>query len=214
MTTTRILLADDHRIVLDGLRLFLESLSGMEIVAEAGTSRDTIAALEKVAVDVAVLDLNMPDVDGLSHVKQIRDRWPSVRVVILSGSIEGDQIEEALIAGVRAYVSKESATRLLASAIEAAVSDKVYLCPDSALRLAEWLRKRHLAGLQGTLSPQEARLLRGIAAGLSYKEIASELNVTPKSVETYRRRLGKKLGLSTRAEFVAYAAKRGYSQDQ
>lgn len=208
----RLVLIDDHQILRDGLRLHLAQAPELVVAGDAGSAAEARALLEKTPADLAIVDLGLPDVEELSFVQELRRRWPNLRVIVLTGRSEGRLVEEALVAGVSGFLRKENTTRMLRDAISEALAGRVFICPESAAALAATLRARSAARPAQDLSSQEVKLLRGIAAGLSYKELSVELKVTPKSVETYRRRLARKLGLSTRAELVRFAVDEGLAR--
>ena len=202
---TRVLLVDDHRILRDGLRLRLQHEDAIKVIGEAATVREAYHILEQQPVDVVVMDLNMPDVNGLAATARIRQLWPAVRIVVLTGDASETAPNDAILAGAHGFIRKEDTSDELVRAIQTVIAGKVYLSPDAATAIARGLVSRPESTGAPELSERELAVLKGVAAGLSYKEIASELQVSVKSVETYRARLVKKTGCNTRADLVRYA---------
>ena len=215
--TVRIAIVDDHELVRTGLRLRLEREEGVEVVAEAADAASAYAMIEANSPDVVVMDIDLPGEDGLAATRTIKARWPQTRVVGLTGSKPGSIAHAALLAGADGLVFKSEASDHLVQAVRTIATGKVYLSPDAATALAAILRS-------GTVSPatersdtpelsaRERSVLIGLAHGGSYKEIAAEMGVSVKSVDTYRARLGKKLGCSNRAELVRCAVRLGLVQ--
>ncbi len=178
-------------------------------MGEAATAHDAYAFLEKAAVEVVVMDLNLPDVDGLTATARIRQLWPSVRIVVLTGDSAENAPNDALLAGANGFLRKEDSSDELVRAIQTVVAGKVYLSPDAATAIARGLTTRPETPGAPVLSERENAVLKGLAAGQSYKEIAADLQVSVKSIETYRARLVRKTGCTTRAELVRYAIRTG-----
>lgn len=207
-----VVLVDDHQIVRDGIRLRLNRVPDIQVSGEAGSAAEAYQQVRCLAPDLVILDLALPDEPGISALDKIKALCPHAKVIVLTGDARGRTVDEALRAGADGFVRKESAGDSLITAIHTIMGGKTFLCPLAATALVANLREQEQVGSAGpVLSARESRLLQGIAGGLSYKELARQLNVTVKSVETYRSRLAKKLGLTTRAEFVRYAAGQGAS---
>lgn len=205
----RIVLVDDHKILRDGLRLRLQQEVDFTVVGDAGNAQEAYACIERNAPDVVIMDLNMPGDHGLEATRRIRAKWPRIRIIVLTADLAGAVTRDALVAGANGFLRKEDASDDLARAIRVVVDGKTYLSPDAASAVTAALVAKTLAPSEPELSERELAVLRGLATGLSYKEIADQLSVSPKSVETYRARLVKKTGSSTRADLVRYAIRKG-----
>jgi len=205
-SSVRVVLADDHAIMRAGLRRLLESEAECEVVAEAGTVEDTIRFVGAHKPDVVVLDLNMPDGSSLPAIPRLLEASPETRVVVLTMQIEPAFAREALQAGATGYVLKEAADEELIAAIEAAIEGRSYLNPQLAARVA--LAPTSM-GPPGGLSEREAEVLRLIALGHTNAEIADQLYLSIRTVETHRSHIQQKLGLVKRSELVRYALDQG-----
>jgi two-component system, NarL family, response regulator NreC len=202
---TRIVLADDHRVVRSGLRLLLDAEEGFEVVAEAG---DVDAARRYVHghhPDVLVLDLNMPGGSSLEAIPVIREQSPDTQIVMLTMQQEPAFAREALGAGALGYVLKEAADEELVEAVRRAAAGESYLNPRLGARIAS----EPPPGPPGGLSERETDVLRLIALGHTNAEIGEQLYLSVRTVETHRAHIQQKLGLSTRAELVGYALDQG-----
>ncbi|MGH2842542.1 MAG: response regulator [Solirubrobacteraceae bacterium] len=200
----RIVIADDHAIVRRGLRQLLAGEEGFEVVAEA---QDVDAARRYVRghrPDVLVLDLNMPGASSLDAIPGLREEFPQTQIVVLTMQNEPAYARTALSAGVLGYVLKESADAELVAAIRAAVAGERYLNP----RLGAKLAAEPPAGGTGGLSARELEILRLIALGYTNTQVAQELYLSVRTVETHRAHIQQKLNLSDRAELVRYALDR------
>ncbi len=206
---TRIVLVDDHAILRDGLRLRLQREPNLTIVGEAGSAQEAYARIAAEKPDVVIMDLDLPGVDGLAATSEIAKRWPEVKVLILTGRNSPVDMQSVLRRGIVGFIRKEDASNELIRAIEVIASGKIYLSADAASSLAESVKRKEAAPSEAraALTERELSVLKGISAGLSYKEIAHELGIGAKSVETYRARLARKLGVTTRAELVRYAVR-------
>ena len=210
----RVLLVDDHKIMRDGLRLTLGQHSDLLVVGEAG---DRKAALEKAAQtgpDVIVMDIGLPDADGVDLSREILGRWPEIRIVILSAVADQEHLDQAMEAGVSGYLLKVNASEDLVRAIRTVNGNEPYLSPEvSAVLLTGYKRLRDTRRVedQSDLSERELQVLKLVADGRNTKEIASELSLSIKTVETHRARLMTKLGLHSVAELTKYAIRMGYT---
>jgi DNA-binding NarL/FixJ family response regulator len=205
----RIVLVDDHAILRDGLRLRLQREPNLAVVDEAGNATEAYARIEKSKPDIVIMDLDLPGADGLAATREIAQRWPNLKVLILTGRNEPVEIETVLKSGAAGFIRKEDASNELVRAIEVVSAGKIYLSTDATSLLAEVVKRKEQSASsgEGALTERELAVLKGISAGLSYKEIAHELGIGVKSVETYRARLARKLGLTSRAELVRYAVR-------
>jgi two-component system response regulator NreC len=203
----RILLADDHQIVRQGLKLLLER-EGFQVVAEALNGNEAVRLSSDLEPDVVILDLTMPLLNGLEAAHQIlRDRPHSV-VILLTMHAEEHQVAAALRSGVRGYLLKTQAAEDLVHAIRAAVAGQTYLSPG----ISDLVVHGYLTGTQAPsdrLAPRERQVLQLVAEGKTSKEIATIMGLSAKTAESYRTRLMEKLGIHQTAGLVRYAIKHG-----
>jgi len=209
----RILLADDHAVMRTGLRLVLERQSDFEVVAEAADGREAVALASKLTPDVAVLDIGMPNLNGIEATRQIGAASPNIAVVILSMHSDEAYVLRALKAGARGYLLKESAESDLITAIRAVHSGKAFFSPAVSRMLVEdyvrQLQDREIEDSYDLLTTREREILQLIAEGKSNKEIAAALNLSLYTVETHRGNLMEKLNLHTVPELILYAVRKG-----
>jgi two-component system, NarL family, response regulator NreC len=201
----RIVIADDHSIVRRGLRQLLESEPDFEVVAEAVDVDTARRYVRGHRADVLVLDLNMPGEPSLEAIPSLRHEFPETRIVVLTMQNEPAYARSALGAGVLGYVLKESADTELVEAVRAAMAGERYLNP----RLGAKLAAEPATGPPDGLSGRELEILRMIALGHTNAQVAEELYLSVRTVETHRAHIQQKLGLSDRAELVRYALDRG-----
>ncbi len=208
----KILLADDHRIVRDGLRSLLEKQRGMEVIAEARNGRETLQlALEK-RPDVVVMDIAMPDLNGIEATRQITGALPQVKVLVLSMHSEKRFVTEVLRAGASGFLLKDCALEELVRAISAVVANQTYLTPGIAgIVIEDYVRRLPPSDSSpsSTLTGREREVLQLIAEGWSTKEIAARLHISVKTAETHRRRIMEKLDIYTIADLTKYAIREG-----
>jgi DNA-binding NarL/FixJ family response regulator len=214
MSKTRIVLADDHPIVLDGLRNLIRAEGDFELVGEAGSGLAALKVIRETRPDVAVLDISMPELNGIVLSRRLAGEIPELNVLMLTLHEERAYLNQALEAGVRGYVLKRSAVENLVHAIRAVVVGGIYVDPAIAARVGDGKRSRSkpspYGGAAPALTERESAVLKMAGLGLTNKEIASRLDVGVKSVETYKARGLEKLGLKTRAELVRYASTQGW----
>ena len=214
MSKTRIVLADDHPIVLDGLRNLLRTESDFELVGEAASGLVALKVIREQRPDVAVLDISMPELNGIVLSRRLATEMPALRVLVLTLHEDRAYLNQALEAGVRGYVLKRSAVENLVQAIRAVTVGGIYVDPAISGRVLDGKRAKRNASLHGNGAPalteREAAVLKMAALGFTNKEIASRLDVGVKSVETYKARGLEKLELKTRAELVRYASAQGW----
>ena len=209
----KILLVDDHHMFLKGLRLILEQEYAHEaVVTEAATASSAWEQARELKPDLFVIDIHLPDGDGIGLSRQILAESPAAKIIILSGETHLSFINDALQAGVAGYLLKENAPDELLTAIAAVQTGKMYLCSEANTAVLNDY-KQHLAA-KGTaakpvLSAREREVLQLVARGCRTKEIADHLGVGVKSVETYRRRLIKKLGCNGTVDLVRRAMRQG-----
>ena len=203
----KIVIADDHVVVRRGLRLLLDAAEGFEVVAEAGNVADTRRYVRAHRPAVLVLDLNMPGDDSLEAIPEIREEAPSTEIVVLTMQSETAFARTALQAGAKGYVLKEAADDELVEAVRAAARGETYLNPRLGARLAA--EPPAPAGPPDDLPEREAESLRLIALGHTNGEIASQLYLSVRTVESHRAHIQQKLRRTTRAELVRYALEKG-----
>ena len=209
----RIVLVDDHQLLRDGLRLRLRVEPDLEVVGDAGSLREAYQQIESTRPDLVIMDLNLPGESGLDAIAKIRTSWPGARVLVITGTTDPGAAREVVQAGAEGFVRKEDAIDELPRAIRAVMAGKVYLSPGAAAAVTQALRGEPPAAAPGAgpqaLSEREREVLRGIGEGITYKEIAARLDLSVKSVETYRARLARKLGCSSKVELAHHAVRLG-----
>jgi DNA-binding NarL/FixJ family response regulator len=208
--TTRILLADDHEIIREGLRSVLETRKDWEIVGEATNGREAVKKVAELKPDVVVMDISMPELNGLEAVRQIVKQVPRTEVLVLTMHDSEDLVRGVLDAGARGYLLKSDASRQLISAIEALRLHKPYLTPRvNEVVLRGYLGEEPLKGETsgGKLTPREREIVQLLAEGLSSKEVAGTLHISVKTAETHRTNIMRKLDIHSVSELVRYAVR-------
>ena len=204
----RVLLADDHEIVVEGLRRILEPK--YDLVAAVADGRELLAEAEKLRPDVIVTDISMPSLNGLDAVRQLKKQGVRAKIVFLTMHADADLATEAFAAGAVGYVLKSSAGRELIDAIDTVLEGRVYLTPQIQQGVLEAFMKaggeREKASIE--LTKRQREVLQLVAEGLTMKEIAATLDVSPRTVESHKYDLMQKLGVKTTAELIQYAIKR------
>ena len=214
MSGIRVLLADDHALVRSGIRLVLQTFAGVQVVAEAENGRAALDLVEKLHPDVALLDISMPELNGMDTAARIRSRFPQTRVVILSVHAGEEYVTQALRAGASGYLLKDATPMELEFALRSVARGETYLSPDIAGAIVEKIL-RHGASATGPLdaiTPRQREILQLIAEGRSTKEIAARLDVSIKTVETHRALLMERLGIHDIAGLVRFAVRTGLVQ--
>lgn len=211
MASIRTIIADDHTLTRAGLRLLLEQLDGVEVLGEASNGREAVALAKKFTPRLVVMDISMPELNGIEATSRIVQEVPSVRVIILSTHRDEERVLGALRAGASGYLLKNSAPHELQAAVEAVARGGTYLSPDiSEIVVARSTGRKEVSG--GTLDHLTARqreILQLIAEGKSTKEMAFLLNVSIKTVETHRSQLMERLKIHDIAGLVRFALKAG-----
>jgi DNA-binding NarL/FixJ family response regulator len=209
---TRVLLADDHTIMRQGLASMLAATPGMEVVGQAGNGRAAVELAGTLAPDVVVMDIGMPDLNGIEATRQIKATNPGIKVIGLSMHSDERFIAGMLQAGASGYLLKDGAFEELARAISAVASNQTYLSPRIAgVVVQNYLRAKTVTQPTGrpALSDREREVLQLMAEGWASKRMADSLGVSIKTIETHRSRLMKRLGLYSVAELTKYAVRHG-----
>jgi Response regulator containing a CheY-like receiver domain and an HTH DNA-binding domain len=216
MTPLRVFLADDHAVVREGLKALINSNPEMEVIGEAADGTAAVAKVAELDPDVVVMDVSMPGLNGAKATAAIKEAKPSRKVLALTLHEERSYVRLLLDAGASGYVLKRSAADELIHAIKAVADGRVYLDPSLAGGVLDSLRGKPTSSAAGDadLSQREAEVLRLIALGYSNKEIAAKLELSVKTVETYKKRSVEKLGLRSRVDIVRYAAEQGWTSDE
>jgi len=217
MPKLRVFLADDHVVLLDGLKMLINSQSDMEVVGQAGGGREAVRRVKDCQPDVVVIDVSMPDLGGAEATEQILKVRPQVRVLALTRHSDQGYLRRLLSAGATGYVLKKTAADELISAIRIVASGRTYIDPTLAGTFMENLLGRATSAQTerplGELTEREEEVLRLIAWGLSNKEIASQLGVSVKTVEYHKARSTEKLQLRSRTDILRYALAQGWLQE-
>jgi DNA-binding NarL/FixJ family response regulator len=207
--TVRVLLVDDHRLVREALREALEKVTDIEVVGEAGDGRTAIEQSSALGPDVAVIDIALPDLNGMELAVRLREADAKLRIIALSAYSDRRFVVEMLRSGASAYVIKASAGTELVRAIHAVMADQSYFCPEISGGLAAEVRGSRLDGEMKSLGRREREVLRMIAQGMRSQAISEELRISVSTVEVHRRNIMRKLGLHTIAELTKYAIREG-----
>lgn len=207
----RVILADDHAVVRAGLKAVLGVAKDILVVGEAGNGRDAVAMAQRLDADVVVMDLSMPDMDGTAATKALSAAGARTRVLVLTMHAEDEYLVPLLEAGASGYLVKSAADRELVDAVRAVAHGDTYVQPSAARALARGMRRRDEHADDRTrfekLTERERDVLRLVAAGYSAPEIGEKLFISPKTVDTYKQRIGEKLGLAHRSDYVQFALK-------
>jgi two-component system response regulator NreC len=213
MAKLRILLGDDHTLLRQGLRKILQERPDWEVVAEAGDGREAVRQALAVQPDIAILDIGMPLMNGIEATRQIVRRRPDIHVLILSMHANEAYIIQALKAGAKGYLLKDSADTELLRGVAVVASGKSFFSPAVAkVMLDDYVRhlaEKGIADRFDTLSEREREIFQLVAEGRSNKEIAELLSVSPATIETHRAHVLQKLDVHNTAELVLYAVRRG-----
>ncbi|HEX2981498.1 MAG TPA: response regulator transcription factor [Anaerolineaceae bacterium] len=218
MSPIRVLLADDHALVRAGIHSLLVNINGIEVVAEAGSGREALSQVEIHRPDVVLMDIAMSDINGLEATRHILENYPDVRVIILSMHATEEYVWEALRSGAKGYLLKDSALTELELAVNAVARGETYLSPpiskqvidDYISRVGGDIEKESLARQElERLTIRQREILTLIAKGLTTREIALQLNISEKTVETHRTQLMERLDIHDIAGLVRYAIRVG-----
>jgi two-component system, NarL family, response regulator NreC len=211
---TRIVLADDHKIMRDGLRSLLEKLPGVEVVGEAENGRMTVGMVQDKRADLVIMDVGMPDLNGIEATRQIRSIAPKVRVLALSMHSDKRYVSEMFRAGASAYLLKDCAFEELAQAVQVVMTGQAYISPQIAGSIVRDFVSQPTAD-EGSpysiLTPREREVLQLLSEGKAVKQIAAHLGISIKTVETHRQQLMNKLNVSNLADLIKYAVREGFT---
>ena len=213
MNPIRILLADDHTVIRRGLRALLERQNGFLVVAEAADGREAVDAAAAIGPDVAVIDIGMPNLNGIEAATRIIEKRPETAVVILSMHADESYVLRALKSGARGYLLKDSPEEDLINAIRAVHRGKAFFSPEISKMLAEdYMRQMRQRGVEDSyelLTPREREILQMLGEGNSNKDVATKLNLSLHTIETHRGNILEKLNLHSTAEMILYAVRKG-----
>jgi DNA-binding NarL/FixJ family response regulator len=214
MKITRVVIADDHPILLAGLGMLIRAEPDLEIVAEAASGLEALRLIRESTPDIAVIDISLPLMNGILLARQLTADYPSMGIIVLTQHEDRAHLSQALNAGARGYVLKKSAVQCLVNAIRGVLVGGLYVDPAMAPYLlptpASPPATRLTGKLWSTLTQREAEVLKLFATGLTAKEIACRLELSPSSIETYKTRGADKLSIKGRAEIVRYASAQGW----
>ena len=216
MSKLRIILADDHKIMREGLRMLVNSQADMEVVGEADNGRIAITLTNELQPDVVVMDVSMPELNGLKATEKLKELFPSIKILTLTRHMDEGYLKQLLKAGASGYVLKQSASEELVRAIHAVVNGQTYLDPAMMEQfVGNVIGRRAARGspAKGDLSPREEEVLRLIAWGHLSKEVAARLQISIKTVEAHKTNGMQKLGMKSRIDLVHYALLQGWLKD-
>jgi NarL family two-component system response regulator LiaR len=205
----RVLVADDHAVVREGLRTFLSLQDGIEVVGEAADGESAVREAEHLAPDVILMDLVMPRLDGVGAMRELRRRMPGCRVIVLTSYAQDDRLLPAIQAGAAGYLLKDAQPQEIARAVRAAHAGEALLDPSVAARLVDAIADPPGARPAQRLTPREREVLALIARGMPNKRIARELGVSEKTVKTHVGHVLAKLGVTDRTQAALHAVREG-----
>jgi DNA-binding NarL/FixJ family response regulator len=203
----RVVIADDHTIVREGLKQLLLAASDLEVAGEARDGHEVLERVRNSDFDVLLLDMSMPGKSGMELIRQVKGEKPKLRILVLSMHAEHQYAVRAIKAGASGYLTKDSASRELVSAIRKVASGGAFISPEVAEALALGAMPQAEGPPHATLSDREYQVFRMLVAGKSVSDIAAELNLSAKTVSTHKARLMEKMALDNQAELVRYAIK-------
>ena len=207
--STTVVLVDDYKILRDGLRLMIESQSMFDVVGEADNGRAALDLVKRVHPDIVIMDIGMPDLNGIDATRAIRAAHPHIKVVALSMHSDQQFVAGMLKAGASGYLLKDSAFEELSTAIETVAAGRIYLSPSISSVVVDGLLNPMVEGQSPQLTPRGREVLQLLAEGHSTKQIAMRLHVSSKTVESHRRQLMEKLGVSSVAALTKIAIQQG-----
>jgi two-component system response regulator NreC len=209
----RILLADDHTILRAGLKMMLNAQPDMEVVGEAQDGRQAIEEVQKLRPDIVLMDITMPDLNGIEAARQIKRLIPDVKILMLTMHEHDEYVFQALQAGASGYMLKEAADTELITALHVITSGQFYLSPTAqSVVVGDYLQKVRTGEERdsySSLTEREREILKLVAEGFTNNQIAERLIISPKTVDTHRTHIMDKLNMHSRAELIKYAMRRG-----
>lgn len=211
----KVFLADDHEMIRDGLKILIQEQADMEVIGEAGSGRAAWQQIKKLQPDIVVTDVSMPDMNGAQLTERLNKEYPRIKVIALTGFEDQNYLRQLLQAGAAGYVLKRVAAKELIHAIRIVAGGGIYLDPSLAGKVVGgYIGRRSNTGSDpaADLSEREKEVLQRTALGYSNKEIAAQLDISVKTVETYKTRLMEKLDLHSRVDIVRYALQQGWLQ--
>jgi len=206
-----IILADDHAIIREGLRPLLEKEHGLKVVGEAANGREALQLVHELKPNVAIMDITMPDMNGIEAARRIAKEAPETKVIGLSVHSDSQYVAQMIKAGAKGYLPKSCAFQELAAAIRAVMENKTYLSPKVVDSVVQYLQRPEPedGGAESALTPREREVLQLLTEGKSTKEISSALNVSERTIDAHRQNIMAKLNLHTIAELTKYAINKG-----
>ena len=216
MSKLQILLADDHKVMREGLRMLINAQPDMEVVGEADNGQRTVALMQKLQPDLIVMDISMPEMNGLKATEKLRHLYPRIKILTLTRHTDDGYLQQMLKAGASGYVLKQSASEELVRAIRAVVAGQRYLDPALTNQLVAKVIGRgssRSSPAENTLSQREEEVLHCIAWGFLNKEIAGRLEISIKTVEAHKANAMQKMNMKSRIDIVRYALLRGWMED-
>ncbi len=216
MSKLRIFLAEDHQTVREGLRLIITAQADMEVIGEAGDGRTAVKSARELLPDVVVMDVSMPEMNGLKATAEIKEICPHIKILTLTRHTDDGYLQALLRAGASGYVLKQSAAAELIHAIRAVAAGGTYLDPAIAGRVFGGFAKKQIKtgkDAKEMLSSRESEVLRQIAWGYSNKEIAAKFEISVKTVEAHKANAMRKMDIGSRIDIVRYAILQGWLQD-
>ncbi len=210
-----VFLADDHSLVREGLRLLIEAQQDLQVVGEAGDGESAWRGVRDMRPDIVVMDVSMPVLGGAPATEHIRASCPEVKIIAVSAYQDAAHIRQMLTAGASGYVLKKAASQELVGAIRTVVGGEIYLDPTIAAQIAAGVfDPTGDEEMPNNLSAREMEVLLEVAWGHTNMEIAAKLHLSVKTIEGHKAKIGEKLGLSSRAQIVRYALRRGWLRDE
>lgn len=212
MGNIKVLVADDHTILRQGIKALLDNQAGIEVIGEAKDGREALALIERLLPDVVLMDIGMPGLNGLEATRRIKKKFPGIKVLVLTMYTNEEYVFQILNAGANGYLVKETAFQDLISAIKAVYRDEAFMSPSISKKVIN----RYTQGVRKTndtdcdiLTTREREILQLIAEGSSSKKIAEALFISPKTVETHRTHIMDKLNIHNRTDLIKYAIRTG-----